>query len=48
MKARTWTLFLVVGFTAGAIAAILGPTAQSIVALPIGIAAACCIIKALQ
>src|SRR4051812_42820321 len=39
MRARTWTVFLATGFALGIAAAILGPTAQVIVALPIGVTA---------
>ena len=46
MREKTWMIFLAVGFTAGAVAAFLGPTAQGAIALPIGIAAALCIFRA--
>jgi diguanylate cyclase (GGDEF)-like protein/PAS domain S-box-containing protein len=39
MRARTWTVFLAIGFALGIAAAILGPTAQAIVALPLGFTA---------
>ena len=42
MRARTWTVFLVVGVALGIAAALLGPTAQAFVALPLGIAASTC------
>src|SRR5688500_12142414 len=39
MRERTWMVFLVIGFAAGSAAALLGPTAQGAVALPLGLCA---------
>jgi diguanylate cyclase (GGDEF)-like protein/PAS domain S-box-containing protein len=39
MRARTWLIFLIVGFAAGIVAAFAGPDAQVAVALPLGVIA---------